>query len=152
MLPLRSLRAFRSRSTRSFCFLMRRTPLLSLPCKFGGQTRPRKTRATKVPTLVESLKTSLAKASTAPNGAGGIGYKPRVRIVFPEFGFGSVSALPGSDSDRFRRARFRFGSVSSGQVRIRIGFAGPGSDSDRILHHETGFGSIFERPADLLAY
>ena len=62
--------------------------------------------------------------------------KPRVRIAFPEFGFGSVSTLPGSDSDRFRRARFGFGSVSPGQVRIRIGFAGPGSDSDRI-HYTT---------------
>ena len=29
---------------------------------------------------------------------------------------------PGLDSDRFRRARFGFGSVSPGQVRIRIGF------------------------------
>ena len=48
--------------------------------------------------------------------------KPRVRIAFPEFGFGSVSSFPGSDSDRFRQARFGFGSVSPGQVRIRIGF------------------------------
>ena len=48
--------------------------------------------------------------------------KPRVRIAFPEFGFGSGLSLPGSDSDRFRRARFGFGSVSPGQVRIRIGF------------------------------
>ena len=39
--------------------------------------------------------------------------KPRVRIDFPEFGFGSVSVVPGSD------------------VRIRIGFAGTGSDSDQ---------------------
>ena len=57
--------------------------------------------------------------------------KPWVRIDFPEFEFGSVSIVPGSDSDRFRRARFGFGSVSPCQVRIRIGFAGPGSDSDR---------------------
>ena len=48
--------------------------------------------------------------------------KPRVRIAFPEFGFGSDLPLRGSDSDRFRRARFGFGSVSPGQVRIRIGF------------------------------
>ena len=50
--------------------------------------------------------------------------KPRVRNDFPEFGFGSVSPVPGSDSDRFRRARFGFVSVSPGQVtvRIRIGF------------------------------
>ena len=34
----------------------------------GGQTKPRKQRKAKVPTLVESFKTSLAKASTAPNG------------------------------------------------------------------------------------
>ena len=43
--------------------------------------------------------------------------KPRVRIAFPEFGFGSASSLPSSDSDRFRRAGFGFGSVSPGQVR-----------------------------------
>ena len=78
--------------------------------------------------------------------------KPRVRIAFPEFGFGSVSALPGSDSDRIRQARFGFGSVSPGQVRIRIGFAGPGSDSDRIPHREAGFGSVSGRPAGLIAY
>ena len=77
--------------------------------------------------------------------------KPRVRIAFPEFGFGSGLSLPGSDSDRFRRARFGFGSVSPGQVRIRIGFAGPGSDSDRIPHHETGFGSVSGGPAGLIA-
>jgi hypothetical protein len=57
---------------------------------------------------------------------------------FPEFGFGSVSALrvririgsagPGSDSDRFRRARFGFGSDPPTQVRIRIGYRF-GSDS-----------------------
>ena len=62
-----------------------------------------------------------------------------VRIgYFPEFGFGSVSALrvririgsagPGSDSDRFRRARFGFGSDPPPQVRIRIGYRF-GSDS-----------------------
>ena len=82
--------------------------------------------------------------------------KPRVRIAFPEFRFGSVSSLPGSDSDWFRRARFGVGSVSPGQVRIRIGFAEPesDSDSDRIpdLHHGTGSGSILETPAGLIAY
>ena len=50
---------------------------------------------------------------------------------FPEFGFGSVSALGvririgfgtrGSDSDRFRCSRFGFGSDRPPQVRIRIG-------------------------------
>ena len=75
------------------------------------------------------------------------GSKPRVRIDFPEFGFGSLLPLRGSDSDRPRRARFGFGSVSPGQVWIRIGFAGPGSDSDRIPHCETGFSSVSERPA-----
>ena len=33
----------------------------------GGQTKPRKQRKATAPTLVESLKTSLAKASTAPS-------------------------------------------------------------------------------------
>jgi hypothetical protein len=40
--------------------------------------------------------------------------KPRVRIDFPEFGFGSVLPLRGSDSDRFRRDGIGFGSVSPG--------------------------------------
>ena len=88
----------------------------------------------------------MAKIEPAPSA------KPRVRIDFPELGFGSISSLPGSDLDRFRRARFGFGSVSPGQVRIRIGFAGPGSDSDRILHHEAGFGSVLERPAGFIVY
>ena len=43
---------------------------LTLHC--GGQARQRKPRATNAPTLVESLKTSLAKASTAPNSDGGM--------------------------------------------------------------------------------
>ena len=42
---------------------------LTLNC--GGQTQPRKQRKAKARTLVESLKTSLAKASTAPKGDGG---------------------------------------------------------------------------------
>ena len=42
---------------------------LTLSC--GGQTKPRKQRKTKAPTLVESLETSLVKASTAPKGDGG---------------------------------------------------------------------------------
>ena len=41
---------------------------LTLNC--GGQTKPRKQRKAKAPTLVESLKTSLAKASSAPKGYG----------------------------------------------------------------------------------
>ena len=73
--------------------------------------------------------------------------KPWVRIAFPEFRFGSGLPLRGSDSDRFRRARFGFELVSPGQDQIRIGFDGPGSDLDRIPHCETGFGSVSERPA-----
>ena len=56
----------------------------------------------------------------------GFGFAPP-----PEFGFGSVSArgvririgfdTRGSDSDRFRRSRFVFGSDRPPQVRIRIG-------------------------------
>ena len=48
----------------------------------------------------------------------------RVRI---RFGFGTQ----GSDSDRFHRPRFGFGSVRPPKVRIRIGSASAGSDSDR---------------------
>ena len=42
---------------------------LALNC--DGQTKPRKQRKAKAPTLVESLKTGLAKVSTAPKGDGG---------------------------------------------------------------------------------
>ena len=42
---------------------------LTLNC--GGQTKPRKQRKATAPTLLESLNTSLTKASTAPKGDGG---------------------------------------------------------------------------------
>ena len=67
--------------------------------------------------------------------------KPWVRIAFPEFRFGSGLPLRGSDSDRFRRARFGFELVSPGQDQIRIGFAGPDSDSDRFRWARFGLGS-----------
>ena len=74
-----------------------------------------------------------ARDSTAPTYASAqLQVLVPVRIAFPEFGFGSVSSLPGSDPDRFSRAGFGFGSVSQGRVRIRIGFAWPGPDSDRL--------------------
>ena len=62
----------------------------------------------------------------------------RVRFEFfriPEFGFGSISALRGSDSDRFRPCR----------VRIRIG-SGParfGFISDRPPHVQIRIGDRF---------
>ena len=65
-------------------------------------------------------------AGFGPDSGFGFGF-------FPEFGFGSVSALRvririgfiarGSDSDRFGLRRFGFGSDRPPQVRIRIGSA-----------------------------
>ena len=87
--------------------------------------------------------------------------KPRVRVAFPESGFGpkSASALPGSGSDRPCRVRVRIGLAGPGpdsdwfrQGGIRIGFAGSFSDSDRVLHHGTGAGSVLKRPAGLIAH
>ena len=46
----------------------------------------------------------------------------RFRPCQPEVRIRICFAGTRSDSDRFRRARFGFGSVSPGQVRIRIGF------------------------------
>ena len=84
-----------------------------------AQMRPRAAKSSSFPTLqAGSDFTCRIRSNWAWNKKGICSHsKPRVRITFPEFGFGSVSALPGLDSDRFRQARFGFGPISPGQVR-----------------------------------